>query len=192
MFRATMKQCRTIAQIVVAVGVCLDTQNIAVLGNQVSGGWRNCEAIKWDQEEKANALRAARMEGALTKFTAAQQNCVNLYDNDMWACRRDYDVAAFEADAKFQAAILKCFMTPEFWKYSGCVGAAKTDYEAQMSVANYKKWDCYDRAYRKLDGCVANALGVWYSDRSYADSEREARQIAIDMDYEACVAQRGG
>jgi len=132
------------------------------------------------------------MEAANTKYGVAQQNCQNIYDNDNVSCRRDYDVAMFEANKKVEAAYFKCLMTPEFWKYPSCVGGAIADYEAARIVANYKKWDCYDRVIRRMDVCEALAWGGWYADQTWAVGERRARQVAIDLEYESCVAKRRG
>jgi len=165
---------------------------IRVQGNQISGVGSNCEAIKWEQEEKANALRDARMEAARVKYQVAQQNCQNIYGNENWTCRRDYDVTAFEAQKKFEAACAKCFMTPLFWTYISCVSGAEVDYKATMSVAEYKKWDCYDRVIRRMDQCLALAWGGWFTDKTWAEGERQARQRTIDLEYESCVAKRRG
>jgi len=173
-----------------AAFVCL--AQIRVQGNQISGVGSNCEAIKWEQEEKANALRAARMEAARVKYQVAQQNCQNICDNDNGSCRRDYDVAMFEASKKVEAAYYKCLMTPDFWKYPSCVSGAIVDYETARIVAEHKKWDCYERVILRMDVCEALAWGGWYSDKTWADGERQARQMAIDSEYQSCVAKRRG
>lgn len=173
-----------------AAFVCL--AQIRVQGNQISGVGSNCEAIKWEQEEKANALRAARMEAARVKYQVAQQNCQNIYDNDNWTCRRDYDAAMFEANIKRQSASSKCFVYYKPWEWYGCVVGAQIDYEATQIVADYKKWDCYDRVIRRMDQCLALAWGGWYSDKTWSDGERKARQMAIDSEYQSCVAKRRG
>lgn len=165
---------------------------IRVQGNQISGVGSNCEAIKWEQEAKANASRDARMEAARVKYQVAQQNCQNIYDNDNWTCRCDYDAAMFEANKKRQSASSKCFLFPKPLEWWGCVVGAQIDYEATQSVADYKKWDCYDRAIRRMDQCLALAWGGWFADKTWADGERKARQTSIDLDYQSCVAKRRG
>jgi len=174
----------------VAAFVC--SAQIRVQGNQISGVGSDCEAIKWEQEDKANAVRAARMEAANTKYRVAQQNCQSVNGNENWICQRDYDLTAFEAKKKYQAAYTKCFMTPEFWKYPSCLSGAQVDYDTTMSVAEKRKWDCYDRAIRRMGTCEELALGGWNADKTWADGERQARQKSIDLDYQSCVAKRRG
>ena len=137
-------------------------------------------------------LRGLRGWKPRVKYQVAQQNCQNISENDNWICQRDYDATMFEANKKVEAAYYKCFMTPEFWKYPSCVGGAIADYEAARIVANYKKWDCYDRVIRRMDVCEALAWGGWYADQTWAVGERRARQVAIDLEYESCVAKRRG
>jgi len=98
----------------------------------------------------------------------------------------------FEASKKVEAAYYKCLMTPDFWKYPSCVSGAIVDYETARIVAEHKKWDCYERVILRMDVCEALAWGGWYSDKTWADGERQARQMAIDSEYQSCVAKRRG